>query len=461
VSAGALLAALFACSSDDTPSPLPPPTNAGGGAGMQPTGSAASAGGSAGTDGSSGSGAGASSEGGSGGSQNAAEENPDPVGFSGAAGENGSTSGGAGGTGVVAGAGGAGVAGTAGGQAVGGGENVPDECDPAQIPQPSPLVGWAAVAGNGVVTTTGGGELEPVVVTDLEQFQQAVLDDEPRVVRVQGVLSPASTPVGSNKTIVGSCGAEIHGHLEIREAQNIIVRNITIVGFSAGDCALDPGFDPAEGCSSGADAITVQRNTHHVWFDHVAVRDGSDGNLDITNGANFVTVSWSKFSYTPRTDDLGSDSTGASGHRYSNLVGGTDEPDDFDDANALNVTWHHNWWADNVVERQPRVRFGQNHLFNNYYNSATTNYCVRAGIQAKVLLEGNFFDGVNDPHQFNNAADEATANISAGDTNIYQNTTNDQSTGGGGPAFTDPPYEYTLDAADGVPAAVTSGAGPQ
>ena len=63
---------------------------------------------------------------------------------------------------------------------------------------------------------------------------------------------------------------------------NVIVRNIEIVGFGVGNCALDPGFDRAVGCSSGDDAIIIQRDSHHVWFDHCIVRDGTDGNLDIT-----------------------------------------------------------------------------------------------------------------------------------------------------------------------------------
>jgi pectate lyase len=281
------------------------------------------------------------------------------------------------------------------------------------------------------------------------------------VILVRGALEPGDIEVGSNKTLVGTCGAEIHGHLELREVSNIIVRNLTIVGYGAGDCSLDPDFDEGEGCSSGADAISVQRDTHHVWFDHCSVRDGTDGNLDISNGADLVTVSWTKFSYTPRTDDVGSDSTGAAGHRFSNLVGGTDEPDDFDDANALNVTWHHDWWADNVVERQPRVRFGRNHLFNNYWDSATTNYCVRAGIQARILLESNVFDGVDDPHEFNDVDDQATANISADDSNVYIETTSDRATGGGGPAFGAVPYEYAPEDAALVADAVQLGAGPR
>ena len=46
---------------------------------------------------------------------------------------------------------------------------------------------------------------------------------------------------------------------------------------------------------AGSDAVSVENNSHHIWFDHDSVRDGTDGNLDISNGANFVTVSFTKF----------------------------------------------------------------------------------------------------------------------------------------------------------------------
>jgi pectate lyase len=337
----------------------------------------------------------------------------------------------------------------------------PGDCN--NPPPPSRLEGWAAVAGRGVNTTTGGGNAPLQVVTNLAALQAAVAGTNAAVIGVRGIMEPGEVRIGSNKTIVGLCGAQIRGHIEINGSTNVIVRNIEIVGFAPGNCALDPGFDAAVGCSSGEDAVIIQRDSHHVWFDHCIVRDGTDGNLDISNGADFVTISFTKFMYTPRTDNVGSDSTGAAGHRYSNLVGGTDEPDDFDDANSLNVTWHHNWWADNVVERQPRIRFGQNHLYNNYWNSQTANYCVRAGIESNILLEGNYFDGVDDPHEFNNAADQGTANITAGNSNIYDATTSDQAVGGGGQPFTDPPYDYVLDNAAGIPAALTNpntGAGP-
>jgi pectate lyase len=169
-------------------------------------------------------------------------------------------------------------------------------------------------------------------------------------------------------------------------------------------------------------------------------------------------VSWTKFHYTPRTDNVGNDSTGGAGHRYSNLVGGSDNSPG--DMGKLNITWHHNWWADNVVERQPRVRYGKNHLFNNLWSSTAANYCVRAGMDAMILLENNAFVGVKNPQQFNSTADQMTSYITADTNNLYSGTSGTKATGGGGTPFTTPPYTVTQDAASGVQAAVQAGAGP-
>jgi pectate lyase len=139
------------------------------------------------------------------------------------------------------------------------------------------------------------------------------------------------------------------------------------------------------------------------------------------------------------------------------LVGGSD--DATGDEGKLNITWHHNWWADNVVERQPRVRFGKNHLFNNLWTSSASNYCVRAGVKAQILLESNVFSGVKSPQEFN-GDDMPTANITAGSTNVYTNTTGTKATGGGGPAYTMATYAFTPDATSGLQAAIQSGAGP-
>ena len=305
--------------------------------------------------------------------------------------------------------------------------------------------------------TTGGGSASPTTVTTLAAFTSAVGGTDPAVVIVQGVLAAGSVRVGSNKTIIGVCGAELHGHLEINGSSNVIVRNIKIVGYGVGNCALDPGYDSSVGCSSGDDAVTVQKSTH-IWFDHCDVSDGTDGNLDITNGSDLVTVSWTKFHYSPRTDNNGDDSTGAAGHRFSNLVGGSDSATG--DAGKLNVTWHHDWWSDNVVERQPRVRFGKNHLFNNLWSSSASSYCVRAGLQAQILIESSIFTGVKSPQEFNSSDDKKTANITAGTSNVYTNTTGTKDTGGDGPAYTSAGYTFTADPTSGLEAAIRAGAGP-
>jgi pectate lyase len=350
------------------------------------------------------------------------------------------------------GSGGVGAGGAATGGSPGAGGSSAGNC--TAPPDPSPLLGWASQSGS----TTGGGSATPTTVTTLAELQSAAKGTTAAVIYVKGVMSAGSISVGSNKTIAGLCGAEIHGHVEMSGSVNVIIRNIKIVGYGVGDCSLDPSYDSTVGCSSGQDAISLQKNAHNVWFDHCDISDGTDGNLDITNAADFVTVSWTKFHYTPRTDNSGSDSTGASGHRFSNLVGGSDNSSG--DVGKLNVTWHHNWWADNVVERQPRVRYGKNHVLNNLFTSSASNYCVRAGMDAQILVENNAFVGVKNPQQFNSTADQGTSTITA-QGNLYSGTSGTQSTGGSGTPFTTPPYAYTPDATAGLQAAIQSGAGPK
>jgi pectate lyase len=365
--------------------------------------------------------------------------------------------------GGAAGEGNGGMSSSEGGS--GGDDGPPPGDAPCDVPdfvfEDTSPIGWASESGG----TTGGGSAAPVLVTSFDQLQNEVEGSEAKVIYVQGDFSPGVLDIGSNKTIIGcSSGAHLHGAISIGSgSSNVILRNLEISGYAAGNCALDPDYDPGEGCSSGSDAVGVNGDAHHVWFDHCWVKDGTDGNLDVTNDADFVTVSWTRFSYTPRTDNEGADSTGAAGHRFSNLVGGTDTaPTGWPGTIPLNVTWHHNWWSENVVERQPRVRYGRNHLFNNLYDSNTSNYCVRAGIEASVLLEANYFDGVDTPHQFN-GDDAATAFIARGDgdrANIYDGTTGEQAINGEGEGFT-PPYSYSVDPAQDVPAMVRAGAGPQ
>jgi pectate lyase len=259
------------------------------------------------------------------------------------------------------------------------------------------------------------------------------------VIDVKGVMQAGTLKVGSNKTIAGICGAEIHGHVDMSGSVNVIFRNLKVVGYNCSD-------SPSE-CKSGADAITVVSNAHHIWFDHCDVSDGSDGNLDITNGSDLVTVSWTKFSYSSKRTDP---SSGTSGHRFSNLIGAADAVPE--DSGHLNVTWHHNWWADNIDQRMPRTRAGKIHVVNNLFTASGNSYCTNSGYQSSLLVENNVYIGVNNPLQEDSNGNMLSRN------NVFTNTTGSKTSGGTG--FT-PPYQLAPDATTNLEATLRSQVGPQ
>jgi pectate lyase len=302
----------------------------------------------------------------------------------------------------------------------------------AGVPPPvEGLVGWAAVAGLGVNTTTGGVGGPTVTATTLNELNTAASGANAQIVQVSGHIT-GSISIGSNKTIVGLAGAVLEGHVELSQSVNVIVKNLKIVGYNCTDSPND--------CSAGADAVTVVHNAHHLWFDHCDISDGSDGNLDMTHAVDFATVSWTKFSYSGQR---------AGGHQFSNLIGHTD--DNPEDEGHLKITFHHNWWAANVTERMPRVRYGQVHLFDNLFTSSGNSYCLRVAVKSSILSESNVFNGVSTP--FDLATGEL---LTRGD--LFLSTTGNQL--GTGKSFT-PPYAYTLQAATAVEASVKAGVGPR
>ncbi len=288
--------------------------------------------------------------------------------------------------------------------------------------------GWASVAGLGLSGTTGGAGGPTVSVTSAQEFNTAAAGTAPATIQVSAALKGVFD-IGSNKTIVGMGGGSLTGHVQMDGSVNVIVRNLTVVGYN---CTDNPD------CQSGADAITVTRNAHHLWFDHDDISNGSDGNLDITHASDYVTISWTKFSYS---------GTRPGGHQFSSLIGHTDvNPEDI---GHLKVTLHHDWWADNVGERMPRVRYGQVHSYNNLFTAEGNNYCIRAGAHSLILSENNAFIGVSTPFDL-----DGGDVLSRGD--LFDKATGN--TTGTGKAFT-PPYAYALDAVGTVAAAVRAGAG--
>jgi pectate lyase len=206
--------------------------------------------------------------------------------------------------------------------------------------------------------------------------------------------------IGDNTTIVGlGTNATIHGAwLDIRGSRsgavqtprrNIIIRNLTFEDTY--DCF--PAWSPTDGAlgswNAEYDAISL-RESVNVWIDHNTFRDREtldkyapeyfgvlfqqhDGLLDITNASDLVTVSWNRF------ED----------HDKVMLIGSSDSTSF--DRGRLKVTLHHNLFS-GVGQRVPRVRFGQVHIYNNYYkiiNNPNYVYTWGVGIESRIYAENN------------------------------------------------------------------------
>ena len=277
-----------------------------------------------------------------------------------------------------------------------------------------PMTGFATQNGG---TTGGKGKSEVTVdnVTDLKAYAKA----GNKIIYVKPGTYMGPVEVGSNVTIYGYQGAIIAqpasgSAMKLSGSKNVIIRNLKFKGAGAHD-------DDDEDC------LQVNHESKNVWIDHVDIYDGHDGNLDITNASDYVTISWTKFSYT----------SASTGHQFSNLIGNSKTKTT--DRGHLNVTIHHTWWADGVVERMPRVRFGKVHVANNLFDSKNASYCVRAAIEADIRIERNVFIGVQKALDLYTSDGAITAAQMI--ENYEENVKKPQA--GTGTAFT-PPYSMSL-----------------
>lgn len=302
---------------------------------------------------------------------------------------------------------------------------------------PASMVGFASVSGSSTATT-GGGSAASASVTSLDELVSAAGSTAPSVIVVHGMISvpPASQPfqvdVQANKTILGadSQSGLTGGGFIVDGTDNVIIRNL-VVSFPV-----------------GTDAITVQA-AGHVWIDHCEFFSDTTHStsyygwlLDIKHATDFVTVSWSKFHDHFNTVQVGhSDTNGA------------------EDMGHLTVTLHHNSFA-GTASGTPRVRFGTIHTFNNHYQNVT-DYAVASQDGGQVLVERNVFDTVEVP--LTNTHEMTPAGALGDVTNQYSPDSGANllaATGAPAFTFTDPPYTYTPDSIDSVPAIVAACAGP-
>ena len=204
--------------------------------------------------------------------------------------------------------------------------------------------------------------------------------------------------IGSNKTIIGVNGARIaFGGLRVTPsasftAENIIIRNIEFwdahgsteydtTAYSSSKASADNLVIEASGDPTNGSYTYVAQN---IWIDHCSFSDGKcedltrnynhDGSLD-AKAAKYMTVSYCEFTNHDKVTLLAPNETC------------TDEE-------QRQITFHHNYYH-GAIQRMPRTRACQVHIYNNYYNNigndGNAGYSLGPGINAQFIVENNYF----------------------------------------------------------------------
>jgi pectate lyase len=307
----------------------------------------------------------------------------------------------------------------------------------APVPDFGPI-GYANVG----FAVTGGAGGETVTVTTGAQLNEYASTKKPCTIFVSGTLQVTGmdTHVGPNKTIIGvGTNATLQGGgLYLHKSTNVIIRNLTIDGSTDDNLGM--------------------LYSSNVWVDHCTFKNAKDGNMDINRASDNITISWCKFLYETEQP-----------HSLASLIGSSDS--EVVSSNKLHLTFHHNWFGQNIRERMPSIRWGTVHLFNNYYNAPGNHYCIRTRLNAQSRIENNVFENVKNPWEvYITDTTNAVGRIFATN-NLELNTTWGKSTTNTGrglsivqivpgtdEVFT-PPYSYVLDATTSVPKLVTDFAG--
>jgi pectate lyase len=277
----------------------------------------------------------------------------------------------------------------------------------------APLDGWASQAGG----TSGGANAvtaQIYTVANRAQLLAAITNGgaTPKIIKLTGIVdmtegrpytntadqsARGAIRLKSNTTLIGD-GANaglVNGHVIVANVSQIIIRNLKIVN----PCDVEPVFDPTDGATgnwnAAYDAIGIT-GSDHIWIDHNSftdlpvtdnflpvenghVKQCHDGAVDVTNASDYVTLSYNVFGEHDKNNLIGSSSSATA------------------DDGKLRVTFSNNVFRD-VQSRAPRVRFGQVHLFNNYFlgdkKAAVykNSYSIGPGTNGKVLSNANVFD---------------------------------------------------------------------
>ena len=258
-----------------------------------------------------------------------------------------------------------------------------DPTDPVDPVEPGPVTSCASspqgyASLNGGTTGGAGSNAVTVTVTTGAQIVSALQNrdvNRPLTIRVNGTITPANSGGVSkfdikdmdNVSIIGVGGNALFDGIGIKiwRANNVIIRNLTLRYVNTGD----------------KDAITIEGPARNIWIDHNEVynslnvdKDYYDELISGKNDIDNVTISYNYLHDSWKTSLWGSS--------------------DSDNYNRR-ITFHHNHWQ-RVNSRLPLFRFGQGHIYNNYYNDIQDTG-INSRMGAVIRIENNVFENAKNP----------------------------------------------------------------
>lgn len=239
-----------------------------------------------------------------------------------------------------------------------------------------------AAQGNG---TTGGAGGQQVTVSTGRELSAAIDNhtnawksnkSHRTVIRVNGTINPGNSGVNrfdikdtGNLSIigVGNRGVLDGRGLLIRGSSNVIVRNLSI-------------HHVRDGSGDGIE-LDGTRPVRNVWIDHNTFYNSLDvdkdyydslidGKLDVSH----VTLSYNIFRDSWKTSLWG-------------------HSDSSEDDRRITFAFNH---FDNVYSRAPLLRFGQTHIYNNYY-SRILDTGINTRMGNRVRIDNNVFENARNP----------------------------------------------------------------
>lgn len=236
--------------------------------------------------------------------------------------------------------------------------------------------GYASLDGG----TTGGGGANAVTVTAKTgtEIQAALANrdlNRPLTIRVNGTITSTNSGGVSKFDIKDMNNVSIIGvgnnalfdgiGLKVFRANNVIIRNLKLRYVNTGD----------------KDAITLEGPASNIWIDHNEIYNSLDVDKDfydeLVSGKKDVDKVTISYNYLHDS--------------WKTSLWGNSDSDNYN----RRITFHHNYWQ-RVNSRLPLFRYGQGHIYNNYY-SEVQDTGINSRMGAVIRIENNVFENTTNP----------------------------------------------------------------